>query len=518
MSSIIQDISRYQQAIDFALMKAKGQNYIIIKAGGSFSQDNMFPSHYTNAVANGMVVDAYYWDDPTLDAVTQAKLFLATIKGKAIGFLEIDFEQWWSDWDKWQEWRDGIIPQSAVPVATPKAILDSLTAFYNYLKANTSLNIVIYTAAWFVDKYCPEAYGYLVDKYTHWADYSYFNELPIYTSWENLDTLAPRGRAIPSLPSTYKKDYVLLFQWSGDKFTAPGVWADTSRTRLSELDLNLWYSTTISIENFHKGTNDVPLVTKPTFVQSTKPLWDLNVPYVSQLGTGASQYNNDCGAACGAMLVRGYTDNPVTVDQFYAATGQTTDVYLNASQIISALARYDVVANWKISSLATLLADLHNGKPVICLILYSVLVDAGLTQNKTFRGYHFVTAVGYDALNVYIHDPLWLANGGQEIAVPQDTFNKAWTQAGVNPSLNPAFGCIVPEQVLGQPHTSTYTNYKVIASALNVRSSPSSTTSANIVGTVYYGNIIQIESIDSEGWGKFYGAQKYVYMTWLVKV
>ena len=53
----------------------------------------MFPSHYTNAVANGMVVDAYYWDDPTLDAVTQAKLFLATIKGKAIGFLEIDFEK-----------------------------------------------------------------------------------------------------------------------------------------------------------------------------------------------------------------------------------------------------------------------------------------------------------------------------------------------------------------------------------------------------------------------------------------
>lgn len=262
----------------------------------------------------------------------------------------------------------------------------------------------------------------------------------------------------------------------------------------------------------------MPPITKPIFIQSNKYLRNLNIPYVSQLGTGANNFNSDCGAACGAMLVKGYTNTLITVDQFYASTGQTLDVYLNASQIIGVLSKYGVVSNWKISNLATLLYDLNSGRPIICLILYSVLVDAGLTQNKIFRAFHFVTAVGYDTENVYIHDPFWTGTGGQELAVPQGIFDKAWLQAGSNSSLNPAHGCIIPEQILGQPITVTYSNYKVIASKLNVRSTPNSNVSTNITRALYYGNIIQIESIDNNGWGKIYGAQEYIYVQWLVKV
>ena len=221
---LIQDISHYQQAVNFPLMKSKGQNYIIIKVGGSLNIDDKFISHCTGATTNSMSVAGYYWDDPLEDGVLQAKHFLATIEGKPIGFLEIDFEQWWADWDKWMQSRSGSIPESEVPVVPSDKILANFVAFYNHVIANTDLNVVVYTATWFLNAYCPEAYEFLKDKYTHWANYSYYNTTKVFVTWEQLETLAPVGRPIPGLPVSYPLDKVVLFQWSGDKFTADGVW------------------------------------------------------------------------------------------------------------------------------------------------------------------------------------------------------------------------------------------------------------------------------------------------------
>ena len=49
----------------------------------------------------------------------------------------------------------------------------------------------------------------------------------------------------------YKTDRVLMFQYSGDKFLADGVFANVEKTRLSELDLNKWVNKNITIEQIY---------------------------------------------------------------------------------------------------------------------------------------------------------------------------------------------------------------------------------------------------------------------------
>ena len=56
----------------------------------------------------------------------------------------------------------------------------------------------------------------------------------------------------------------------------------------------------------YRVTNlDVPeeFVDYPDIVAGIRPASLLPVPYVSQLEEGAKLHNNDCGAACGVMLL-----------------------------------------------------------------------------------------------------------------------------------------------------------------------------------------------------------------------
>ena len=87
-SKIIQDISRYQQYVDFPLMKSLGQNYIVAKCcSGNGRVDAMWESHYKNGTDAGLIVSPYVWLDPIEDAITQAKFFLKTIENKKVPFI-----------------------------------------------------------------------------------------------------------------------------------------------------------------------------------------------------------------------------------------------------------------------------------------------------------------------------------------------------------------------------------------------------------------------------------------------
>lgn len=515
---IIQDMSHYQPSVDFPFLKSKGQNYIIFKVGGSLWIDDKFYSHCNDALASDMHVGGYYWNDPIENGTHQGEHFITAVKNEPLSFLEIDFEQWWADWAKWVLYRQGKLAGKDVPIVPSGKLLDVLKHQYDYVVANTDLNIVIYTATWFLNSYCPEAYEFLKNKYTHWADYSYFDSIKHYETWEHLEEIVPVGKPIPHLPTNYPTNKIVLFQCSGDKFIADGVWGNEERTKLSGLDLNLWVNKDISIEEFSKeGGNIVPPIVTQTFVNGIKYVRSLNVPFISQFGVEADMYDRDCGAAAAAMIIHGYTDQKPTVNEVRQATGEKADVFLYAYQLIKALNYYGVSASWKISNLQTLLIDLNSGRPVIALILYGVLVDAHVGANTTFRGFHFVTVVGYDTENIYINDPIWPDVGGKQVAVPQGVFNRAWQQAGANNSLNPAFGCLVPTDVLGVP-SLFYSKYKVIASVLNVRSTPDSSSPYNIVGALHFGDIVQIENVNLGGWGKILNETKYVYMSWLVKL
>jgi hypothetical protein len=196
----------------------------------------------------------------------------------------------------------------------------------------------------------------------------------------------------------------------------------------------------------------------------------LSVPYVSQLTADAAAHNNDCGAACGVMLVKAFDKNSrVTVDEFYDMCNPGADVYLSAGQIVTALAKCRVVSAWryglKLWDLFELLKAEH---PVIALINYGVLVDAGLTQKTGFRGAHFIVIVGMDTKYIHIHDPYWEVGGG--VSVPIDTFMSAWSTCdkqgnpnccGIVASDTLAEGVFFDDEVLFQ--------VRVTANSLTVR-------------------------------------------------
>jgi len=217
------------------------------------------------------------------------------------------------------------------------------------------------------------------------------------------------------------------------------------------------------------------------------------------------------------MIIRAYTDEQIGVDQFYNETGMSYDGYLSATQLINVLSKHKVGSRWMISTIDGLMDNLRAGKPVICLISYKTLRDS-ITTESQFAGFHFVLAVGFDTKYIYINDPLWKEDGGKELAVPYFVFEKAWRDAGANPALNPAYGCVVPNVSIAEAQTIGYPKYRVIANVLNVRSTPDSSISTNIIGKVYNNDIVLVESINGDYWGKLYGRDGWIYMTYAVKV
>ena len=525
-SLIIQDNSHYQQFIDFALLRAKGQTKTIIKGGsGSLSKDSKFEEHYNNAIANDFKIAPYFWHDPIYDPIAQAKFFISLLYGKKISYIILDFEQFWADWTYWQQWQNGKITISQVPKISSDRLFNHFKTVLEYLENNSGYNVVVYTADWFLDAFCPQAYEYLKNKFTHWADYSLFDKTKIKATWEQLELYSPINKRIPTLPLDYPMDKVLMWQWSGDKFTAEGIYSDVARTRLSVLDLNLWLSKVYTWDSISASPiiasppipDTIPQVPRDFMVQSTKYLNDLNVPYVSQIGTGANEHNNDCGAASGVMIIKAYTGEPITVDQFYNETGISYDGYLSASQLINVLSKHKIGAKWTISNMQSLMENLRNGKPAICLVSYKTIRDSVATESR-FAGFHFMLAIGYDTKNIYVHDPLWTGEGGKEFAIPYAIFEKAWKDAGANPVLNPAYGCVVPNLAIAEAIPMAYPKYRITAAVLNVRSTPDSSTSTNIIRKLYANDIVSISSIDSNGWGKIYGNTGWIYMAYAVKI
>lgn len=526
-SNIIQDNSHYQQYIDFAYLRSKGQNKMILKAGsGSLSKDVKFEQHYSSGIAEGFSLAPYFWHDPIYDAIAQAKFFLSLNSGKALAFNILDFEQWWKSWLSWTQWRQGTISRSQVPVISANLLFDHFVQVHQHMIKNSNLPVITYTADWFLDSYCPQAYDYLKDYYTHWADYTLFSTVKVEKTWEELEVLLPKSNVIPTLPQNYPLDKVIFWQVSGDKFKAQGVYSDTAKTVLSELDINkevnpvyTWnaLANNVIVVNPPPIPEIPPIIPKEFMKQSAKYLYDLDVPYVSQLGTNANEHNNDCGAASAVMIIKAYTGEDVTVDQFYNETGISYDGYLSASQLISVLSKHKVGAKWIISNMQSLMENLRNGKPCICLVSYKTIRDSIATESQ-FAGFHFMLAIGYDTKNIYVHDPLWTGEGGKEFAIPYAIFEKSWKDAGANPLANPAYGCVVPNFAIAEAIPTAYPKYKVTATVLNVRSTPDSSTSTNIIRKLYYGNIVTISEINSNGWGKIYGNTGWIYMAYTVKV
>ena len=252
----------------------------------------------------------------------------------------------------------------------------------------------------------------------------------------------------------------------------------TARYRVENLDTN-------EVKEYNWSTAFRPVVLLP-------------VPYVSQLGAGADVHNNDCGAACAVMLLRAYLNLQMTPDEFYVRFAIQGDPYLSVSQLSNAMSSLGLLTDFRAGlGLQDLFTFLAASRPVIALLRYKVLEEAGLTE-KRFEGPHFVVVVGIDSKNVYIHDPLYtsLADGDAH-PYPLDIFYQAWTEVGSDPSFpNPARSAIIPTGGIG---FKVVRRVRVKVASLNVRSGPG--TNNAIVSSVKLNQVVEIAR-ETNGWGQ----------------
>jgi len=239
----------------------------------------------------------------------------------------------------------------------------------------------------------------------------------------------------------------------------------------------------------------------------------LPVPYISQVGNGADNHRNDCGAAAGAMLIGAYTGNVITPDAFYSKTGISGDRYLSAYQIMDVMKKLGVNSTWyKDLTLPDLYSFLIRKRPVIALISYATLRLAVKTESS-FAGPHFTPVVGADVNYIYIHDPLWEGEGGKALPVPMDAFNQAWASSGdVNPNIH--YGAIVPTSGIGEPQTSMY-QAKVTATWLNVREGPDASY-PTIGPALRYGEVVTVHEEEGK-WGRI-GPSHWIHLGYTERI
>ena len=238
-----------------------------------------------------------------------------------------------------------------------------------------------------------------------------------------------------------------------------------------------------------------------------KPVTLLPVPYLSQIGAGAELHRNDCGATSAVMLLRAYTNTTMTPDQFYALFNIAGDPYLSVPTMRNAMGKLGVLTNFKAGlMMADLFNTLATGKPVIVLIRYKTLEDAGLTE-RHYEGPHFAVTVGMDSKYIYLHDPLYTnPSDGEAHAYPLDIFWKAWKDVALDLQYpNPERSAIIPLAGLGYRMERPVV---VNILSLNVRSGPSLT--SKVAGSLKKGQVIYVTR-EVNSWGEI-GTDRWIYL------
>jgi len=244
-----------------------------------------------------------------------------------------------------------------------------------------------------------------------------------------------------------------------------------------------------------------------------RPATLMAAPYFSQQGAGASDNNNDCGAAAGLMVLKAYKpETEMTVDDFYAeANPGRHDEALWVSQIRSVLAGHGIATDYKDPfDDALLFKCMREHKPVIALIKYARLVENGLTEFTNFKGAHYVVIVGVDPGYVYVNDPYYDFPKGAASSYPIDIFWKAWADATLDG--NPDRSGIFPLVGIGEvvpPDPAPLYKVKIICIGQRVRNGPGDNFDPPI-DLLKNGLIVPIFE-ERDGWGRI-GFKRWIFL------
>lgn len=198
----------------------------------------------------------------------------------------------------------------------------------------------------------------------------------------------------------------------------------------------------------------------------------LSVPYIGQVGPGANEHGNDCGAA-ELQGVFTYAGKPAaSVDALYNEIFPSGDAYLSVAGLMQASFKRSIDCDWDAPiSTDRLVALVKAGNPVIALIKYG---DLAKIRPNPFKGSHFVTVIDGDDKTVTIHDPLNSPTSGANIKVPRAMWDDCWT--GLDDQNPDRGGIIFNLQMVQQSPVEQSDIVTINTIGLKLRPEPNTTT------------------------------------------
>jgi len=235
------DVSHWQRAVDWKLLRKAGVSFAVIKAGqGTRVRDPLLRAHFSGARDAGMVTGVYHWIDPTLPAARQIDHFMEICSGLEFNFTALDVEQYWQSWQEWVE-------QHIVRCIAPELISTCAREAAQSLRAASNKPVVVYTSTSFVQTYAEPMQDWLAD-WPLWLAYYPYPRGRVNISWENLRREHLPKIKGPKLPGG--ADGWQFWQFSGDRFVLPGAETplDMNFFNGSEEQLRAWCGAQLAAE------------------------------------------------------------------------------------------------------------------------------------------------------------------------------------------------------------------------------------------------------------------------------
>ena len=265
---------------------------------------------------SSMVLQAYYWDDITLDPVMQADWVAETIlqEGLPIKFVWADLEQWWTNWAAWANARQCKIPWSEVSAAAAVNISSHMWKFCAELAKGFPASGV-YTNNGFVSSWAREMNTWLPG-YKQWVA-QYLKEPKAVTqmSWAQLQANWLPDYDI-ALASGQLPELVEGQQFTGDMIELPGSYDQYGR----ELPLDVSVFSKEFIQGLRGGPNP-PAPTNSAPVVVTTPAGQGSSYTVGKVCWICATANDDAGCK---LVMATKVGMAVTVTQIVGAWAQVS--------------------------------------------------------------------------------------------------------------------------------------------------------------------------------------------------
>lgn len=218
--------------------------------------------------------------------------------------------------------------------------------------------------------------------------------------------------------------------------------------------------------------------TYPDTPAGLRPLHLLEVPYIPVTAAPGESVNRLCAAACGTALIQAYKkDEHMTVSGVLEGMEAAAASELIYERLRACLNEHGIPARWETGlNLFDLLSSLRSEKPLVLLMEFGVLEEAGLHGSPESDTARFVLLIGMDNHQACIHDPGMPAGKGTARCLPLSQFESALQGASVGGEAGSSglFAALAPVHGLNDPAILDGPLYRVRTRfKLNIRSGPS---------------------------------------------